>query len=69
MRQPEGLLKLTREYMGGILAGIGIGLLMMSWILKSGQTGLPWVAFLLFGSCFIAVGSALAWAGQRAMKK
>jgi len=62
-------MKPTREYTGGLLGGTGLGLLVAGWILKSGHTDLPWSGFLAFGFGFIAVGSALARAGQRAVEK
>lgn len=69
MKWPKALLKPTREYTGGILCGIGVGMMLTSWILESGRTDLPWVLFLFLGSCFIAVGSTLAKAGQCATGK
>jgi len=56
----------SREYLGGILAGIGIGILIANALVSSSERRIvfsPWVWILAF--VCIAVGSLLAKAAQR----
>jgi hypothetical protein len=54
----------TREYNGGVLAGLGLGVLITTLILSpTHPVTTPWVWFMIWGC--ILVGSLLARAAQR----
>ena len=65
MKWPDALLKPTREYSGGIIAGVGLGLLLSEMMVRRSNHNIPWIVSFLVGFAMIAIGSALARAGQR----
>jgi len=69
MKWPDALLKPTREYTGGILAGLGLGLLVAEMIARRSDNAIPWIVSFLGGFALIAIGSTIAQASQRSQKK
>lgn len=59
-----GIVIPTKEFNGGMLGGVGLGVMIATVILSpEHRITVPWVYFLAFGC--IAIGSALARAAQR----
>lgn len=69
MKWPEALLKPTREYSGGIIAGAGLGLLVAEMIARKSEGNIPWALSFLIGFVLIAMGSTIARSGQQAKQK
>ena len=65
MKWPDVLLKPTREYTGGTLSGLGLGVLVSEMVVRRSGEPIPWTAAFVVGFALIAIGSALARAGQR----
>ena len=63
-RLPENRVRLTPEYYGGIIGGVGLGTMCGAWL------GRDWYWFPLFpiGSLLIFIGSSIALNAQRAQR-
>ncbi len=69
MKWSDLFLKPTKEYVGGTLAGFGMGLLFSQMVVHGGeQDALATTLSLFLGFLSIAVGATLARAGQQARK-
>ena len=67
MKWLKGLLKqtrLTREYTGGTIAGVGVGVVLYEMFLRRASAEIPYSA-LVVGFVLIMIGSSLARSGQR----
>jgi hypothetical protein len=69
MKWPDALLKPTREYSGGILAGLGMGVLVAEMIARRSGNNIHWPESLVVGFILIGVGSTLARSGQQLNNK
>ena len=61
----NSMVRLTREYMGGILAGLGLGFVIGWW--TSDKNLYPFL--LIVGFLLIGIGAGLARAAQRKTEK
>ena len=64
-RLPENRVRLTPEYYGGIIGGVGLGTMWGAWL------GRDWYWFPVFpiGSVLIFIGASLAYNAQRALRE
>ena len=69
MKWSEPLTKPTREYMGGILAGLGLGAFVWQMVFRNLAHVWSFAISILAGFTLIGVGAGLARAGQRLNKK
>ena len=69
MKWPEALLKPTKQYTGGIVAGVGVGVLFFEMIQSRISAEIPYSVIFVVGFVLIIIGSTLAGSGQRKLEK
>lgn len=69
MKWPTALLKPTKQYTGGIVAGIGVGVLLFEMIQRRISAEIPYSVILVVGFVLIVIGSTLARSGQRKLQE